>query len=152
MTRVALFNSPFLLGFDQMEEWLNRVAKSGNEAYPPYNVEQLPEDEAASGARLALTFAVAGFTRADLSVSVEENQLIVRGKAGSEPARSYLHQGIAKRQFQRAFVMADGFKVAGAKLENGLLSIDLRRPEPSGHIQIIDIIDADADAEEEADR
>lgn len=127
MPRVSIFDSPFLLGFDHFERVLDRVAKSSAEGYPPYNVEQLGEN------RIRITFAVAGFTLADLSVGIEDNQLIVRGRSETDdPNRVYLHRGIAARQFQRAFVLAEGIEVKAAKLENGLLHIDLeRRPAPT---------------------
>ena len=127
MPRVSIFDSPFLLGFDHFERVLDRVAKSSAEGYPPYNVEQLGEN------RIRITFAVAGFTLADLSVGIEDSQLIVRGRSETDdPNRVYLHRGIAARQFQRAFVLAEGIEVKAAKLENGLLHIDLeRRPAPT---------------------
>ena len=123
---MTLFESPFLLGFEQFERSLNRIAKSAGDGYPPYNIEQVGE----GGIRI--TVAVAGFTRDDLDVTVEENQLVIRGRHQPEDEakdRVFLHRGIAARQFQRAFVLADGIRVAGATLDNGLLSIDLERPE-----------------------
>lgn len=140
MTRVTSFNSPFLLGFDQVERLLDRVAKAANDGYPPYNVEQLPAD--GGGDTLRITLAVAGFTRDELNVTVENNQLVVSGRQKEDAERSYLHRGIAKRQFQRAFVLADGIEIVGARLENGLLHIDLERPEPSKVVRTIDIVDA----------
>jgi HSP20 family molecular chaperone IbpA len=122
MTRLSVFNHPLLLGFDQFERALDRVAKSGGEGYPPYNIEQIGED----GLRIVL--AVAGFSDDDLTVQIEDQQLVIRGKQTDEPGRVYLHRGIAARQFQRSFVLADGIEVAGASLDNGLLSIDLKRP------------------------
>jgi HSP20 family molecular chaperone IbpA len=122
MSRLSLFNSPLLLGFDHFERALDRVGKSTSDGYPPYNVEQTGENS------LRITLAVAGFAVDDLSVQVEDNQLVVRGKqAEDKEERLYLHRGIAARQFQRSFVLADGIEVAGAALENGLLTIDLVR-------------------------
>lgn len=132
MTRMAPFNSPLLLGFDQIERLLDRVAKSGD-GYPPYNVEQLGDDA------LRITLAVAGFTDDDLSVTVEDNQLVIRGRQKDDAERAFLHRGIAARQFQRAFVLAEGIEVAGARLENGLLAIDLVRPRPASVIRTIAI-------------
>ncbi|MFC7334623.1 Hsp20 family protein [Rhodocista pekingensis] len=132
-TRLSLFNSPFLLGFDQFERTLDRIAKSANEGYPPYNIEQIGEDG------LRITLAVAGFTSDDLQVQTEDNQLVIRGKQGDDRNRLYLHRGIAARQFQRSFVLADGIEVIGATLDNGLLHIDLRRPVPEPKVRTIRI-------------
>ena len=107
MTRLSLFNSPLLLGFDQFERTLDRVTKATSDGYPPYNVEQLGENA------LRITLAVAGFTMDDLSVQIEDNQLVIRGKQAEEKERVYLHRGIAARQFQRSFVLADGIEVVG---------------------------------------
>jgi HSP20 family molecular chaperone IbpA len=137
MTRVLQFNSPFLLGFDQMEQLLERVAKA-SDGYPPYNVEQLP---AASGHALRITLAVAGFSRDELAITVEDNQLVIRGRQREEEGRTFLHRGIAARQFQRAFVLADGIEVTGARLENGLLMVDLEKPEPRKTVRTIDIVE-----------
>src|ERR1700752_4575105 len=128
MTRVPSLSSPFLLGFDEIERVLDRVTKEA-EGYPPYNIERLPRDER-DPERLRITLAVAGFTRGQLDVSIEENQLVIRGRQQDDKTRQYLHRGIAARQFQRTFVLADGIEVMGAGLKNGLLSIDLARPEP----------------------
>jgi len=117
-----MFDSPLLLGFDQLERSFSRIAKSGNDGYPPYNVEEMPDG------RLRITLAVAGFSEADLSVQVEHNQLVIRGKQADEAERVFLHRGIASRQFQRAFMLADGLEVEGAVLDRGLLHIDLSRP------------------------
>lgn len=132
-TRLSLFNSPFLLGFDQFERTLDRIAKSANEGYPPYNIEQIGDDG------LRITLAVAGFTSDDLQVQTEDNQLVIRGKQGDDRNRIYLHRGIAARQFQRSFVLADGIEVIGATLDNGLLHIDLRRPIPEPKVRTIKI-------------
>lgn len=122
MTRSAMFNSPFLLGFEHLERLLERTAKSAGDGYPPYNIEQAGPD------RLCITLAVAGFAPEDLSVTVEDKQLVIRGKQGEATGREFLHRGIAARQFQRSFVLADGIEVTGAELENGLLSVELSRP------------------------
>lgn len=138
MTRVMQFNSPFLLGFDQMERLLERVAKA-SDGYPPYNVEQVAGE---AGEALRITLAVAGFSRDELSVTVEDSQLVIRGRQRDEDDRTYLHRGIAARQFQRAFVLADGIEVKGAKIENGLLMIDLEKPEPQRTMRVIEISEA----------
>ena len=132
-TRVSLLNSPFVLGFDNVERVFDRVAKSSNDGYPPYNIEQIGDDT------LRITLAVAGFTKADLSVTVEENQLIIRGRQEDDPNKVFIHRGIAARQFQRAFVLAEGIEIIGADLENGLLAVDLQRPKPSRVVQEIEI-------------
>ncbi len=137
MTRLSVFNSPLLLGFDHVERLLDRVAKTSAEGYPPYNIEQIGND------RLRITLAVAGFAMADLSVSVEDNQLIIRGRRDEdERDRVYLHRGIASRQFQRAFVLAEGIEVEAATLDNGLLHIDLVRPLPESRARTIEISSA----------
>jgi len=121
------------LGFDHFERLLDRVAKSANDGYPPYNIEQIDQDG------LRITLAVAGFTRDDLDIAVEDNQLTVRGHQEDEGERVYLHRGIAARQFQRSFVLAEGIQVAGASLDNGLLHVDLVRPRPEAVSRSIDI-------------
>jgi HSP20 family molecular chaperone IbpA len=131
------FSSPLLLGFDTMEKTLERLAKSGD-SYPPYNIERLPGNQG-SAERLRITLAVAGFAEDDLDVTTEENQLVVRGRQNDETERDYLHRGIAARQFQRCFVLADGMRVIGAELKNGLLSIDLDRPEAERLVRKINI-------------
>lgn len=133
MSRLSLFNSPLLLGFDHFERALDRVNKVSNDGYPPYNVEQLAENQ------LRITLAVAGFTMADLSITVEDNQLVVRGKQTDDGSRIYLHRGIAARQFQRSFVLAEGIEVHGAWLDNGLLHIDLIRPTVEARVRTIEI-------------
>ncbi|HEY2418009.1 MAG TPA: Hsp20 family protein [Steroidobacteraceae bacterium] len=122
MTRVPLFSSPLLLGFDRFERTLDRMGRAA-ESYPPYNIEQLAEN------RLRITLAVAGFGREDLEISLEANQLTIRGKQTDQGERVFLHRGIAARQFQRSFLLADGLEIAGAELNNGLLEIDVLRPE-----------------------
>ena len=114
MTRLSLFNSPFLLGFDELERALDRSAKASSDGYPPYNIEQIDEDG------LRITLAVAGFSQHDLSVTVEDRQLIIRGKQSEDDDRVYLHRGIAARQFQRQFVLAEGIEVVGADLDDGI--------------------------------
>lgn len=133
MTRISLFSSPFLLGFDHFERVLDRAQKSANDGYPPYNIEQTGDNA------LRITLAVAGFSGDDLTVTVEENQLIIRGKQTDDPNRHYLHRGIAARQFQRCFVLAEGIEVAAAGIDNGLLSIDLVRPTPATVVKTIPI-------------
>jgi HSP20 family molecular chaperone IbpA len=133
MSRLSLFNSPLLLGFDHFERTLDRVSKVSSDGYPPYNIEQLSEDA------LRITLAVAGFTMGDLSITVEDNQLVVRGKQTDDAQRVYLHRGIAARQFQRSFVLAEGIEVSGAVLDNGLLHIDLFRPQVESRVRTVEI-------------
>ena len=136
MTRVSLFNSPFLLGFEELERTLDRVSRASSDGYPPYNIEQIAEDG------LRITLAVAGFTSDDLDVTIEENQLVIRGKQnGDSNERSFLHRGIASRQFQRNFLLAEGIEVKGATLADGLLHVDLVRPEPEVTVRQIKISD-----------
>ena len=134
MTKTALGSHPFLLGFEQLERLVERTAKSGNEGYPPYNIEQ-------SGERsYRITLAVAGFAEADLSITVEDRQLVIRGRQVEErDDRIFLYRGIAARQFQRSFVLADGVEVSGATIENGLLHVDLTRAVPETIVQTIRI-------------
>ncbi len=139
MSRVPSLSSPFLLGFDEIERVLDRVTK-GADGYPPYNIERLARD-GDHPERLRITLAVAGFTRDQLDVSVEESQLVIRGRQQDDKGRHYLHRGSAARQFQRTFVLADGMEVAGADLKNGLLSIDLVRPQPERVVKTIEIND-----------
>ena len=141
MTRQPQFSSPLLLGFDDMERLLERAAKNQSEGYPPYNIERVNED---GGTALRITLAVAGFSREELEITVEERQLTIRGRQGDDMSgRLFLHRGIATRQFQRTFVMAEGIEVTEARLENGLLSIDLLRPEPQRLTRRVDIIAKD---------
>lgn len=140
MTRVTPFASPLLLGFDAMEKTLERLSKI-NDGYPPYNIERLrANDVTGDPDRLRITLAVAGFAEEDLDVTTEENQLTIRGRqAADQGEREFLHRGIAARQFQRVFMLADGMMVTGAILKNGLLSIDLVRPEPARMVRKINI-------------
>ena len=134
MTKLTFGTHPFLLGFDQLERLVERTAKSGNDGYPPFNIEQSSENS------FRITLAVAGFGEEDLSITVEDRQLIVRGKqAEASEDRVVLHRGIAARQFQNAFVLADGVDVAGAVTENGLLHIYLKRSAPDTIVQTIKI-------------
>lgn len=134
MTKLTLASHPYLLGFDQLERLVERTAKSGNEGYPPYNIEQRGETA------YRITLAVAGFAEDDLSITVEDRQLVIRGKQGDTGQdRVFLHRGIATRQFQRSFVLADGVDVAGAEMENGLLHVDLTRTVPDSVVQTIKI-------------
>lgn len=137
MSRVPSLSSPFLLGFDEIERLLDRVTK-GADGYPPYNIERVARDER-HPERLRITLAVAGFTREQLDVFVEESQLVIRGRQQDDKVRQFLHRGIAARQFQRTFVLADGMEVLGADLRNGLLSIDLARPQPEKIVKTIAI-------------
>jgi len=139
MSRVPSLSSPFLLGFDEIERVLDRVAKA-SDGYPPYNIERVAAAEG-NPERLRITLAVAGFTRDQLDVTIEESQLVIRGRQHDDKTRQYLHRGIAARQFQRTFVLADGIEVMGADLKNGLLSIDLARPEPERLVRTISITD-----------
>src|SRR5580692_4052664 len=132
MSRVPMFSSPLLLGFDQLERTLDRLAKNA-EGYPPYNIEKIGEN----GLRISL--AVAGFAIDDLVIELVENQLSVRGKQADDSDRVFLHRGIAARQFQRAFMLADGIEVLGARLDNGLLAIDLVRPVAEPRMRTIRI-------------
>jgi HSP20 family molecular chaperone IbpA len=133
------FTSPLLLGFDAMEKTLERIAK-GNDGYPPYNIERLrPNGETGVPERLRIILAVAGFSEDELDVTTEENQLVIRGRQVDSGERDYIYRGIAARQFQRTFVLADGMRVSGAELKNGLLSVDLTRPEPVRMVKKINI-------------
>ena len=123
MSRVSLLNNPLLLGFEQFERSLERAAKASSEGYPPYNIERLAQDH------LRITLAVAGFAMDELEVLLEDNQLTIRGRRQDEPDRVFLHRGIAARQFQRSFVLADGIEVVGATLDKGLLNIDIVQPQ-----------------------
>lgn len=135
MSKLTFAAHPFLLGFDQLERLVERTAKSGNDGYPPFNIEQSSEH----GFRI--TLAVAGFREPDLSITLEDRQLVIRGRQpeDADEGRVFLHRGIAARAFQRAFVLADGVEVAGARIENGLLHVDLKRAVPERTVQTIRI-------------
>ena len=134
MSRLAAFNSPLMLGFDHLERLVESVAKASSEGYPPYNIEQNGSED------LRITLAVAGFRREDMDVQIEDNQLIVRGVQPEDDGdKIFLHRGIAGRQFQRRFVLAEGMEVGAATIENGLLHIDLKRPKPESRVRMIPI-------------
>src|SRR3954467_12236297 len=142
MSRQSPFGHPFLLGFDEIEQALDRVAKAASNGYPPYNIERLPRTER-EPELLRITLAGAGFTRDQLDVMLEESQLVIRGRQADDKTRHFLHRGIAARQFQRTFLLVDGMEVLGADLSNGLLSIDLARPELERIVRKIDIAGRD---------
>lgn len=134
MTKLSLGSHPYMLGFEQLERLLERSAKSGNEGYPPFNIEQTSEGS------YRITLAVAGFSESDLSITLEDRQLVIRGRQTEDADnRVFLHRGIAARQFQRSFVLADGVEVGEATMENGLLHIDLKRAQPETVVQTIKI-------------
>ncbi|HSU99331.1 MAG TPA: Hsp20 family protein [Roseiarcus sp.] len=142
MVRVTALTSPLLLGFDDLERALDRVSKTGSDGYPPYNIEKV----AANGGepeKLRITLAVAGFSENQIEVTVEENQLSIRGRQQEDKTRQYLHRGIAARQFQRGFLLADGMQVLSVELAQGLLSVDLVRPEPQRLVRKIKIVARD---------
>ncbi len=141
MSRVSSLSSPFLLGFDEIERVLDRVGKA-TDGYPPYNIERVARD-GNHPERLRITLAVAGFTRDQLDVTLEESQLVIRGRQQDDKSRQFLHRGIAARQFQRTFVLVEGMEVLGADLKNGLLSIDLVRPQPDRVVKSIAIRDCE---------
>jgi HSP20 family molecular chaperone IbpA len=129
MSRQNGLSSPFMLGFDEIERALDRVTKATGDGYPPYNIERIPSSSEGPD-RLRITLAVAGFARKDIEITVEDKQLLIKGRQHDEKERQFLHRGIAARQFQRAFLLAEGLEVLGADLAHGLLSIDLVRPIP----------------------
>lgn len=133
MTKPTFAAHPFLLGFEDLDRLVERTARASSDAYPPYNIEQVAE------ARFRITLAVAGFSQADLSITLEDRQLVVRGRTGDDGERVYLHRGIAARQFQRAFVLADGMEVEGATMRDGLLHLDLQRSAPENVVKQIRI-------------
>ncbi len=132
-------HSPFLLGFDEFERVVDRVARAASDGYPPYNIERI-SGTGGQVERLRITLAVAGFLRDQLEITVEEGQLAIRGRQKDDKERQFLHRGIATRQFERVFVLADGMQVAGADLTNGLLTVDLVRPETARLVKKIDIM------------
>ncbi|GLQ04985.1 Hsp20 family protein [Sneathiella chinensis] len=133
MPRVSMFNSPHLLGFDHFEHMLDQLSKSGGDGYPPYNIEQVADNH------LRISLAVAGFNEEDLKITLEQNQLIIHGKQKEDTGRVYLHRGIAARQFQKKFVLAEGVEVSGAEMNNGMLHIDLNLPLQSKDVTRIQI-------------
>lgn len=133
MTRSAYFNSPFLLGFEHLDRLLERTAKAAGDGYPPYNIEQSADDS------LRITLAVAGFAPDELNVTVEDRQLMIKGKQSESADRTFLHRGIAARQFQRSFVLAEGIEVTGAELRNGLLTVELTRPKAEAVVRTVEI-------------
>ena len=138
MTRNSAFPSPFFVGFDEIERLLERTAKTAPDGYPPYNVERRSGDDDPAE-KLRITLAVAGFSEDELELTLADNELVIEGRQSDEPAREYLHRGIAARQFRRIFVLADGMNVVSASLESGLLLIDLERPEPQRVVRKIEI-------------
>jgi HSP20 family molecular chaperone IbpA len=138
MSRVPTLSSPFLLGFDEIERALDKVTRAATDGYPPYNIERIAKN-GSQAESLRITLAVAGFTRDQLEITLEEGQLVIRGRQQDDRERNFLHRGIAARQFQRVFLLAEGMQVAGADLTNGLLSVDLIRPEPVKVVKKIDI-------------
>ena len=138
MVRVTALSSPFLLGFDDIERALDKVTKSSADGYPPYNIERVAPT-GAEPEKLRITLAVAGFARDQIQVTVEESQLTIRGRQQEDKTRDYVHRGIAARQFQRSFLLAEGMVVLGADLSQGLLSIDLVRPQPERIVKKIEI-------------
>ncbi|MEK6205277.1 MAG: Hsp20 family protein, partial [Amylibacter sp.] len=134
MTKISFASHPFLLGFEQLDRLVERTAKTGNEGYPPYNIEQSSDNI------YRITLAVAGFREDDLSITLENAQLVIRGRQmDDDEGRVFLHRGIAARQFQRSFVLAEGVEVGGASMENGLLHVDLQRSIPDAVVQTINI-------------
>ena len=138
--QISIFSSPFMLGFEEIERTLDKITRTGSDSYPPYNIEQTSDTD------FRIVIAVAGFTMDDLSVQIEQNQLVIRGKretSDNDEDRVYLHRGIATRQFHRSFVLADDIEVEGAHLENGLLNVELRRIIPNVTVQKIEIKNGD---------
>ena len=133
MARMTAFNSPLLLGFEHLEQILDRASRTSVEGYPPYNIEQTGENG------LRITLAVAGFSVDDLTVTIEDNQLMIRGRQADEADCVYIYRGIAARQFQRSFVLAEGIEVTGADIDNGLLHVDLERIVPEPEVRTVPI-------------
>lgn len=142
MVRVTALTSPLLLGFDDLERALDKVSKTGTDGYPPYNIERIAAD-GGEPEKLRITLAVAGFSEDQIEVTVEENQLNIRGRQRDDKTREYLHRGIAARQFQRAFILAEGVQVLRAELAQGLLSVDLVRPQPERVVRKIKVLARD---------
>jgi len=136
MTRITSLTSPLLLGFEEIERMVEKITRTSGDGYPPYNIEKI---ESAGALKLRITLAVAGFGESDLDVSIENNQLTIQGRQVSDADREYLHRGIAARQFQKTFILANGIEIESAELRNGLLSIDLVRPEPKSAARQIKI-------------
>ncbi|RUT30341.1 Hsp20 family protein [Arsenicitalea aurantiaca] len=136
MPRVSLFSAPFLLGFDALEERVDRLARAAD-GYPPYNIERRVEEDGSE--MFLISIAVAGFDETELEILAEDNQLVVRGRQKDDPSRQFLHRGIAARQFQRSFLLADGVVVQDATLRNGMLGIELKRPRTEKKARRIDI-------------
>ena len=127
MTRITTLTSPLLLGFEEIERMVEKITRTSGDGYPPYNIEKITVNGLV---KLRITLAVAGFNDDELDVSIENNQLTIRGRQIADPDREFLHRGIAARQFQKSFILASGIEIEGAELKNGLLSLDLVRPEP----------------------
>ncbi len=142
MTRMSLLSSPLLLGFEEMERLIDRAGKGGD-GYPPYNIERVRSQSARNGGAatetLRITLAVAGFKRDHLEITIEDNQLIIRGRQEDDKSREFIHRGIAARQFVRTFVLADGIEVEAAGLSDGLLRVDLVRREPERAVRKVEI-------------
>jgi len=142
MSRTPVFSNPLLVGFDGVEKTLERIGRGGD-GYPPYNIERVPMEDAAGSHAIRITLAVAGFRSEDLDITTEDNQLTIRGAQSEARDREYLHRGIAARQFQKSFLFADGMRIIGAQLKNGLLMIDLVKPEPERTVKRIRIVAQD---------
>lgn len=138
MSRLSVLSNPLLLGFEEIERLIDRTGKGGNEGYPPYNIERISA-QSGEKEKLRITVALAGFSRDQLEITVEDNQLTVRGRQQDDKTREYLYRGIATRQFTRTFVLADGIEVQSAELSNGMLAIDLVRHEPHRLVRRIEI-------------
>ena len=145
MSRISGFSSPFLLGFEEIERVLERVVKTTSDGYPPYNIERIRSSESTPDL-IRITLAVAGFDERELEVTLEENQLQIKGRQTDEPDREFLHRGIAARQFQRSFVLAEGLEIQNAELQNGLLSINLIQPEIEKTVRTIKITNLETNA------
>ncbi|MEO0619637.1 MAG: Hsp20 family protein [Pseudomonadota bacterium] len=142
MARLSVLKNPLLLGFDEIERLIDQLTQGGGDGYPPYNIERLEREDGADCLRL--TLAVAGFARRDLDVTMEDHQIVIRGKQNDDTERVYLHKGIGSRQFQKTFVLADGIQVKDANLANGLLTIDFVRPVPDRVITRVEIGSSDS--------